>query len=431
MKLLDVELSLPVPPVTRPTVGRQWVLVRLHGDPLGLLRLEDRAYEPGELADLAVGELGPELATHLVRDALESGSLHNLASDFRAFPPRCSRQAVREWPPLTAAVCTRNRTDFLRSCLEALLALDYPAERLEILVVDNAPADQSTERLVRQLSTRLRYVCEPRPGLNWARNRAALEAGGAIIAYTDDDVLVERGWARAIAGSFGREPAAMALTGLVVPDAIDTDAQLLFENYGGFGRGVRRQYAQVDLEGRESAVATHCGTGKYGTGANMAFRRRVLETTGLFDPALDVGTVTHGGGDLEMFFRVIKAGHLLVYEPSAIVHHRHRRDHEALGTQFTNNGIGYFAYLARSFHAYPDERAELIRQGVWWFWFWNVRRLIGSVVHPRRFPRGLILGELLGSIRGIRRYRKSVKDAAAVARRFGPQEPLRPQGVSS
>ena len=46
----------------------------------------------------------------------------------------------------------------------------------------------------------VRYVCEPRPGLNWARNRAIAEARGEIIAYTDDDVVVDRGWVRALAG---------------------------------------------------------------------------------------------------------------------------------------------------------------------------------------------------------------------------------------
>ena len=51
-----------------------------------------------------------------------------------------------------------------------------------------------------------------------------------------------------------------------------------------------------------------------------------FDRIGAFDPALDVGTPTRGGGDLEMFFRVLKDGYALVYEPRAIVRHRHRRD---------------------------------------------------------------------------------------------------------
>ena len=51
----------------------------------------------------------------------------------------------------------------------------------------------------------MRYVCEPRPGLNWARNRAISEARGEIIAFTDDDVVVDRQWVKALARVFKRE----------------------------------------------------------------------------------------------------------------------------------------------------------------------------------------------------------------------------------
>jgi hypothetical protein len=65
----------------------------------------------------------------------------------------------------------------------------------------------------------------------------------------------------------------------------------------------------------------------------------------------------------------------LVYEPFAIVRHRHRRSYEALKTQLTNNGIGFYAYLVRSAQAYPDERAGILRLGAWWLYYWNLRRL--------------------------------------------------------
>ena len=69
---------------------------------------------------------------------------------------------------------------------------------------------------------------------------------------------------------------------------------------------------------------------------------------GLFDPALDVGTPANGGGDLEMFFRVLKSGHALVYEPAAMVRHRHRRDYASLREQLASNGVGFYAYLVRT-----------------------------------------------------------------------------------
>jgi GT2 family glycosyltransferase len=309
-----------------------------------------------------------------------------------------------------------------------LLALDYPADRLQLLVIDNARVNDATERLVCVRSSRFSYLQEPRPGLNWARNRAVLEADGAIVAFTDDDVSVDEGWVRAMAAVFEAEPDAMAVTGLVLPDELDEPPQVLFEQYGGFGRGFARRYFQVDQRAAGSTAAVHGGTGKVGTGANMAFRRSVFDRIGLFDPALDVGTVTSGGGDLEMFFRVLKAGHMLVYEPAAIVRHRHRRDYEGLRTQLSNNGIGFYSYLVRSATAHPNERGAFVRLGAWWLWYWNVRRLIRSFVQPGSFPRDLVLAELRGSLTGLRRYRSASRRAAELLREFGPQRSTKVTG---
>ena len=74
----------------------------------------------------------------------------------------------------------------------------------------------------------MRYVCEPRPGLNWARNRAIIEAQGEIIAYTDDDCLVDPGWVRSFVQVFMENPEAAAVTGLVLPAELETEAQNLF-----------------------------------------------------------------------------------------------------------------------------------------------------------------------------------------------------------
>jgi hypothetical protein len=210
----------------------------------------------------------------------------------------------------------------------------------------------------------------------------------------------------------------------VLPDELDTSAQVLFERYGGFGRGFQREVYRVDVETGESAAQLYGGTGRFGTGANMAFRRRFFETEGLFDPALDVGTPSNGGGDLEMFFRVLKSGAALVYEPAAMVRHRHRRDYASLKKQIANNGIGFYAYLIRTAQAYPDERAALLRLGVWWLWWWNVRRLLRAIVRPRAFPLDLIVAELKGSLIGLRRYAAARRHAAGVLRQFGPPEPL-------
>ena len=420
-RLICIDVESPLPDIPAPTIGEQWVLVRLHGHPVGMLHFY-AACSAQELGRQIVGRFTKEITRHLVQDGLEARELPRLREDLTNLPRRCASQPpLDRWPTVTVAVCTRNRTAQLAECLDALVALDYPADLLELLVVDNAPTDTSTEQLIRTRYPGVRYVHEPRPGLDWARNRGILESRTDIVAYTDDDVSVDSQWVRAVARAFVQEADAMAVTGLVVPDAIDVRPHALFEQYGGFGRGFTRRYWQVDVHGGESAAESHGGTGKFGTGANMAFRRSVFERIGLFDPALDVGTPTNGGGDLEMFYRVLRAGGMLVYEPAAIVRHRHRSEYEQLQTQLANNGIGFYSYLVRSAGAWPDERSAFVRLGIWWFWWWNVRRLLASYKR-QTFPRDLILAELAGCFAGLRRYKLAQARAAEVLGVFGPQQ---------
>lgn len=412
MKLLTVEVESPLPDVPPPTVGEQWLLVRFHREPLGFLKLT-RGCSASQLAAMIADRFSPTIRRHIAADNLSDGGSRSLA----LIADDCPRVDNTGLPSLTAAVCTRNGAGHLAECLDALSRLHYPAGRLDLLVVDNAPSSDDTRRVVDRYPS-IRYVVEPRPGLDWARNRAITAGRGEIIAYTDDDVSVDSGWASAIGRLFKSDPAIEAVTGLVVPDEMDVESQRLFEQYGGFSRGFYREYFRVDTASGEKAARRHAGAGRFGTGANMAFRRSVFDRIGTFDPALDVGTPTNGGGDLEMFFRVLKEGGTLVYEPSATVRHRHRRSYAALRTQLENNGIGFYSYLVRAAEAYPDERAGILRLGAWWLYYWNLRRLGRSLIHPREFPRDLILAELRGSFVGLGRYRRAKEQAARLAASF-------------
>lgn len=400
MKLICIDVEAPLPVIPPCTEGDQWVLVRLHGEPLGRLDPPRQGCTSAELGRLIAEKLSWPIIRHLAGDSLgdPSPALDALGS----LPASCPRHACAPRTSVTVAVCTRDRAVQLPRCLDAIAALDYPSSLLDVVIVDNAPLDESTREIVERYP-RMRYAREPAPGLDRARSRAILEARGEVIAYTDDDVSVDAGWVKAIARAFEEEPHAMAVTGLVVPDELDTPAQMLFERYGGFGRGFRRAVYRAENGG--DAVRLYGGTGRFGTGANMAFRRRFFERHGVFDPALDVGTPANGGGDLEMFLRVLRHGHALVYEPSAIVRHRHRRSYQELRTQITNNGIGFYAYLVRTARTYPEERGAVLRLGVWWLWWWNIRRLVAGLLGRGNVPVDLMVAELKGSLAGLSRYR--------------------------
>jgi GT2 family glycosyltransferase len=301
-------------------------------------------------------------------------------------------------PSVTVAVCTRDRPDDLARCLDALQRLDYPG--LEILVVDNAPATAATEQLAAARAG-VRYVREPRPGLDHARNRALAEARGELLAFTDDDVVPDPSWVTALAGVFRQDPRVGAVTGLVLPLELETEAQRLFERYRSFARGGARVRAEAVGEG---PVAERYGmTGSFGTGANMAFRRRVLHELGGFDPSLGAGTPTRGGDDLDIFFRVLKAGWALVYEPAAVVHHRHRREMAELVNQIRDHGVSFSSYVVRGATLHPDERWAFAR--LWGRW---AAKTCFRVVRPKSAPaapmRRLALAELEGLLRGLGRY---------------------------
>jgi GT2 family glycosyltransferase len=304
------------------------------------------------------------------------------------------------WPSVTVAVCTRDRSEDLSRCLDSLARLEHQPH--EVLVVDNAPATEDTRVLVERRGGAVRYARETRPGLDWARNRAIAEATGDVVAFTDDDVVVDPCWVHAIAAAFRADPSVAAVTGLVLPAELDTDAQVLFERYRSFGRGFHRRRVAAGRD--EWPLAARFGlAGDYGTGANMAFRRQVFERIGPFDPALDVGTPARGGGDLEMFFRLLKEGHALVYEPAAIVRHRHRRTWAELRRQIADHGIGFSAYVVRSGLAYPEERLAFARLAGWWYAKTAFRVLLPKAA-PAGALRALGLAELRGCLIGLGRY---------------------------
>lgn len=399
------------------TYGEALVLCRVHGRPLGWVRapIVNGALAVQDVIRGLCEKHASDLTLAVAERAIDSGCAPAWVEVEALVGPPADRSPVG--PLVTVAVCTRNRATDLRRCLDALGGLEYP--HVDVLVVDNAPSDDRTARLVRNEFPSARYVVEPRPGLDWARNRAILETRGEIIAFTDDDVVVDPAWVSTLVSVFLADPEVTAVTGLVTPHELDTESQQLFEIYGGFGRGFRRRW----FRGPRSTplAALHAGTGKFGTGANMAFRRRVFDEVGGFDPALDVGTVTNGGGDLEMFFRVLKAGHTLVYEPSAIVRHRHRATYAALREQIANNGVGLYSYIVRETRAYPDERLAFARFGAYWLWWWSVRRLARGLLRKERVPLDLTVAELGGSIRGLRRYRRARIRAGEVARQWATE----------
>lgn len=412
IKVIDIELTQPIPAIEGyADYDKLQILLRLHDKPLGYLEMPliNGCCSVADLSNSVLGKYSWTILCLLINAGLSDiHQVDNLSiKDLYKLP---KPEYTGLFPLVTVAVCTRNRPKDLKQCLDALQKLHYP--NFEILVVDNAPSDDTTEELVWEQNPRIRYVRELKPGLSWARNCAIVESRGEIIAYTDDDVIVDPEWVMSLVKVFTSDPCVMAVTGMVVPYELETESQILFERHGGFGRGFDSKRYQV----KDSRVPKQLlGGGQFGTGANMAYRRSLFDIIGGFNVALGAGTLSTGCEDHEMYFRVLKVGYALVYEPSALVRHRHRRNYETLRSQLTCDGIGLYSYFTWAILNCRAERWDFLRLALWWLWYGNFRRLWISLKYPNRYPRDLIIAELEGCLTGMRRYQKALQAASEIA----------------
>jgi GT2 family glycosyltransferase len=294
------------------------------------------------------------------------GALEQVRADFAATPSRTAQpdgdEAVGGAMPgglrATVVVATHNRPDALARCLRSLRATGYPD--LRVIVVDNAPDDDATEQLVSRDFPEVRYVREDVPGLARAHNAALPLVETPVVAFTDDDVVVDPDWARALVAQFATSPRIACVTGLIWPAELETPGQVAVDGHGGFGKGF--EWRMFNLNGsRPDDPLFPYTAGSLGSGANMAFRTDVLRGLGGFDPALGAGSPGRGGDDLAAFYDVVTAGWSLVYEPAAIVHHHHRKDVEAVKMQAANYGAGLGAYLTRVVVRRPAVLADFAR----------------------------------------------------------------------
>ncbi len=400
---IDYDLSSPGDIPVGDTYRAARVMVRWHGVPLAVLQVPVvggmvRSREVGlRVMARQQARLGRELARH----ALMGNGIEKPLEVREHGPDAAHSGAI---PTISVAVCTRDRPDDMAKCLASLAALRVPP--LEIIVVDNAPATEATAELVKNHFPQFRYVRENTPGLDHARNRAIVEAKGEIVAYTDDDVMVDPGWTEALGRVFAEDPAVGLVTGLIEPAELETEAQALFERYGGFGRGCVRTYLQASQPGAPMPWNL-VGAGQLGAGANMAIRRSLFEEMGQFDPALDVGTPTLGGGDHEIFFRGLRSGVICLYEPTAVVRHRHRRTMEELSRLLYSYGHATRCFFEREAAEFPADRKGINKLIRWWWRYWAWERWRRSMWTPTWFPRELVNREIKGYRDGIGGYRRA------------------------
>jgi glycosyltransferase involved in cell wall biosynthesis len=362
---IDVELTEALPALAHDGQhGRVWVLGRLHTEPLGVCVVE---LGPDGLTSDQLGTLlWPELRD-LVTERFAAAGLPapgtltgaGLNADPAAWPFLLERGAALAAAPfISVIICTRDRPDQLETCLRCLAQQDYP--RFEVVVVDNAPTSDAVRTFVDAGlgGLALRYVREPRPGLSWARNAGIAATSADIVAWLDDDEEPDRHWLAGLAGGFARGDDIGCVTGKVLPARLETQAEQMFEQLGGYCRGRGFSAETFSRRGPQSPLYP---LPPFGVGANMAFRREALERIKGFDVALGAGTPALSGEDTLAFALVLLAGYRIAYEPAALVRHYHRADVDGLGRQLRAYGIGLTAYYMALLRRRPGLLPALLR----------------------------------------------------------------------
>jgi glucosyl-dolichyl phosphate glucuronosyltransferase len=213
---------------------------------------------------------------------------------------------------------THNRCGILARALESLSSIHVPpGVEAELIVVANACSDQ-TEAVVAAAAPGMpmptRCVVEPKAGLNVARNCAAEEATGDILAYLDDDVWVDRDWLNGLVAVYESQPAGVVGGRVLLwweavepPDWMCKEFETML---GGSDHG-------------DQVFELTAASGRVGMlGANFSFTRETWIEVGRFLPGLDrTGGSLLGGGETEFLWRARAKGIRFFYAPLASVKH--------------------------------------------------------------------------------------------------------------
>ncbi|MBV8682293.1 MAG: glycosyltransferase family 2 protein [Caulobacteraceae bacterium] len=307
---------------------------------------------------------------------------------------------------VTVVVCTRDRPQELARCLSSFA--EQTLRPGQVIVVDNASLGDETRQVSRKAG--VTYLREDRPGLDIARNTGARAASGDVVAYADDDVVLHPDWLKRLIQAFD-EARIWAVTGLVLPAELATEAQWIFETHWGFGKGFQRRDFGPEFFAADRRHG--CPAWEIGAGASMAFRRSVFERVGYFDERLDVGAAGCSG-DSEFWHRILTAGGWCRYEPASVAYHYHRRDMDGLRRQIRAYMRGHAAALLVQYER--SRNLGNLRRLFLTLPHYYARRAVGRIVRGVRSDNRLLGAEVAGLASGVAFYLRTPASAAGAGR---------------
>lgn len=216
---------------------------------------------------------------------------------------------------ITVILCTYNRCQSLAKALGSVAVSTFEKSvAWEVIVVDNNSNDHTrdvVEEYCRQYPGKFRYVFEPRQGKSFALTTGIHNAQGQILAFMDDDVIVEPGWLQNLTANLNGDQWVGAGGRILPEQPFSPPSWLPLET-----RYALAPFALFDLGPEPGRLAE----APFGT--NMAFQRKLFAKYGGF--RTDLGPCPGSGvpnEDTEFGQRILAAREPLRYEPSAVVYH--------------------------------------------------------------------------------------------------------------
>lgn len=206
-------------------------------------------------------------------------------------------------PSVSFIVPVRNRPALLRRCLQSIFDLDYPPEKCEVIVVDDGSTDNTAE-VASAFDVKL-LRNEQQIGAGRSRNRAVSQAQNELLALIDSDCIVEQDWLRRLVPFFN-DPAQAVVGGAI--RAANTGPLI----------GRYEDVKSSLFTGERPAEVTLNGEVDQLPAANLLIRRAAFEEINGHDPGLIFGE------DVDLCWRLIKAGGRVSYRPVAGVKHAYR-----------------------------------------------------------------------------------------------------------
>jgi glycosyltransferase involved in cell wall biosynthesis len=296
---------------------------------------------------------------------------------------------------ITVILCTYNRCHTLEKALHSVAASELPGEvEWEVVVVDNNSGDETPEVVKafrNRYPSRFRYLLEREQGKSYALNTGVREARGEILAFMDDDVIVEPTWLRNLTRAL-QNPEWAGAGGRIVlewppslPNWLVVDGPLARHGFPGFDKGTEAK----------QLLGPPFGT-------NMAFRKSMFVTHGGFRTDLGPSPnreIPRPSEDTEFGRRLIAAGERLWYEPSAVVFHPVPADRISK-EDFLRWGFDLGRANIRTLGIHPGSKwfagkipLYLIRRLLVWIVRWTV-----SLSPSRRFSYKVTVWEKAGEI---------------------------------